>query len=234
MPEVDPKELAKSVESGMKNKDLSQAIQTIEREQKNNPEGWKRALPATNAELDKIDKQFGVLDLVGAENGRLVVENTQNKVRIKIASDVNSMTFTTPDGKVKDVQGNPDGSQVQTEKLADGKNHVTKVMRPGGTSTEYQYTDKGVPRAVIEYDENGRKTAELMSTDNSAWHKKSGPAEMPPQMFGNLSIDDKGVHTFRDKQWNTTFVRRPNGSITVSGPDGKEIPQFSKPAETKK
>lgn len=233
MPDVDPKDLAKKIDTGMRNHDLSQAIQTIEREQ--NSDAWKKTgLAATNAELDKISKEFGTLDLVGTENGSLVVENTKNHTRIKIAADTNRLTINTPDGKVVDVQKFGDGSQIQKENLSDGKVHVTKVQRPGGTHTEYLYTDKGVPRAVIEFDENNKKTAELISTDNATWHKKMGPAEMPAQMFGNLAVDANGVHTFKDKQWGTTFIRRPDGSVNVLDPQGKDIPQLAKPKERAK
>lgn len=232
MPEVDPKDLANKIDSGMRNHDLSQAIQTIAREQ--NSDSWKKTgLAATNAELDKISKEFGVLDLVGVENGNLVVENTKNHNRIKIGADTNHLNITTPDGKVVDVQKYPDGSQIQRETLSDGKAHVTKVQRPGGSHTEYQYV-KGVPSRVVEFDENGKMTADLKSADNATWHKEMGPAAMPAQMFGNLAISDQGVHTFKDKQWNTTFVRRPDGSIDVYDAANKPIPGTHKDKEKAK
>ncbi len=260
----DVKDIVQKVSEGLDKKDLSGAISKIRQEmQENSGEDWKKMLAAANKGLDDARKEFGTIDLIGVEGNNIVFENakhamvhldanatvvkpgeqrqqaTDNTAQPQPRTDNTQQQMTQPtDGP--QTKNNGDGSSVISEKQADGRNHPTKVVHSDGTTTSYTYDKNGKLNDVVEKDASGRTVSEYKTNDGSAWFKVSGPNELPAQIFGKLSVDDNGNHTFNDSQFGTKLTRTADGSLKITDAGGntlldkKVVPieQPNKPADT--
>lgn len=167
-----------------------------------------------------------------------------NPVRLAVRDDgtciatdrAGNTTETRPDGSLmfrfKDDKGserkvlvNPDTSALELGRFRDGKERVVAVRFPDGREAHYGYLSNGKVCDVEEYappgkEKGGRAYLHYTSKDGLNWQED---LRRGPDLVGTVEVGPTGVHTFRSQQDNSTFVRKPDGSIVHTDAGGRVI-----------
>ncbi len=144
--------------------------------------------------LNEFRGKHGDLILVGVEDAQRKTAAVESPVR---------------------VRDNSDGSSISLERQGDGREHPIKIVHADGSSTEYDYDQSGKLKGVVEFDTSGKQFSHYEAGDGSrgAWVRVGDqPAQLPAVIYGTLTVDDQGNHSFRERD-GSTFVRTADGSM---------------------
>jgi YD repeat-containing protein len=121
--------------------------------------------------------------------------------------------------------GRRDGSSVEYARAQDGYDRPIKVHFPNGTETTYRYDRNGSVTQVSEWGPGGTASGQpplftYATRDGRTWQEVGGRG---PNIYGQLEVTPQGWHVFHDEQTQTIFVRKPDGSITVTAGQGRPV-----------
>lgn len=188
-------------------------IHDIQDMQSNSRDSFPAIMRSANQKLDAAAPQFfGSVDIVGVDNGALVLKNTKTNETFGI----------TPDGQMT-IPGarhlsNRDGSSLDLARQADGKEHPVRVTHPDGQMSIYTYDANG-PKSVTELSPQGQLQARY-ERGNGGWNKAAGAG--PDMIPGSLTVTDDGTHRFRLPD-GTITERHADGSTLVKNPGGQVV-----------
>jgi YD repeat-containing protein len=134
------------------------------------------------------------------------------------------MNFKDQDGRPHKVLANPDGSSIEYGKFSDGKERPIIVRLPDGSSVEYGYLRNGNVADATTRTATGAIVNRYESRDGQRWIETSIPPR-GPEFNGKLEIKPDGTHYFTDARTGGTWVRKPNGQITITDGSGKVVSQ---------
>jgi YD repeat-containing protein len=134
-------------------------------------------------------------------------------------------------GEVKErrMDKRPDGSSVEYSKFADGKERPTNVAFPDGTHVSYGYDRQGRLNETRDFDAQNKETLHYKTADGVNWSESEGRGI---GLQGNLSVKPDGTHVFKDSVVGNTFIRKPDGSVSLLDSTGAVT--YSRPAMQRK
>ncbi len=219
-------QLVDSVNTGLETRQLSEAISQISQEMRtNNPQEWAQIASRMNKGLDAANSNFGSIDIVGVEDGNLVVERADHsRVYLDENAKVTRVEAAQVPGGAPNIDGvtvrkSPEGALVQSVQQGDGEEHPTVIVHIDGTRTDYGYDMFGGVNRVTETDARGNKFSEYENS-NDNWHKVIGPPNLPENIHGVLDVDQSGTHTFKDLDNGSTLTRTADGSLQIVSAEG--------------
>jgi len=216
-------EIAPSVSAGLESGDLSEAIAKISREMRaSSPEEWARIASQANRDLDKLNGQFGSLDLVGVDGDNHLVIERQDRVRLRLDERA-VIAGAEPASDAGRIVTNQDGSSILFTKQPDGQERPSLIVHADGSATTYEYDIFGDVSKVVETGVHGEKVSEYENGDGGKWVKVSGPAHLPAEIIGSLTVDERGAHVFRDLHYGTTTTRTADGTMRITSASGETI-----------
>jgi YD repeat-containing protein len=132
--------------------------------------------------------------------------------------------FQEQDGRPHMLLTRGDGSTVEYVRMDNGRDSITRVRFPNGNETTYDYDRNGRIYQTNDWGPGGPAGGNLLlsfsTRDGQTWQENQGRA---PDQIGDLQLTEEGLHVFRNMQDGTTFVRRPDGQITVQDRNGQVV-----------
>jgi YD repeat-containing protein len=169
-----------------------------------------------------LNKGLPAADRVMDANGFTGPKPTERPAERTEATDT---TKPTEKGPERRVDRRNDGSAVEYTKFADGAERPTGVGFPNGTGITYEYDAKGRVVETRDFDAKGHETMHYQTRDGVNWSEAQGRAA---NIQGSLKVTPDGSHVFKDSVLGNTFIRKPDGSVSLL--DNTGAVKFSSPA----